>query len=219
MNLDRKSTPDWARHFSKEPRWPVNHRAPALYRLLAAQRNERGKESATSRDLPTATVEALLFIADEPLPLRRIVKAAGLRSADEGRAILERLRQIYDEEGSPFQVEEIAGGYQLLTRPEYHRWLAAWRPLEELSLSPAAKETLAIVAWRQPITRAEIESIRGVQCGDILRQLTDLRLIRIAGRHQSLGRPVLYGTTKKFLAVFGLRSLKDLPDLDELAEP
>ena len=115
-------------------------------------------------------------------------------------------------EGSAFQVEEIAGGYQLLTRPEFHPWLVRLRQTAgEPKLSGALLETLAIVAYRQPIMRADLEAIRGVHCGDILRQLMERGLVRIAGRDDSLGRPVLYGTTKKFLATFGLRDLRDLP--------
>jgi segregation and condensation protein B len=117
-------------------------------------------------------------------------------------------------------VEEIAGGFQLLTRPEFHPWLARARHTgHDLRLSPAARETLAIVAYRQPIMRADIEGIRGVQCGEVLRLLMERGLVKIAGRDTSLGRPVLYGTTKRFLQVFGLRNLSDLPMAEELKPP
>jgi segregation and condensation protein B len=110
---------------------------------------------------------------------------------------------------------EVAGGFQLLTRPIFYRWLARMpAPPAELRLSGAALETLTIVGYRQPIMRADVEAVRGVQCGDILRQLMERGLVRIAGRHDSLGRPVLYGTTRKFLQVFGLKSLRDLPAID-----
>jgi segregation and condensation protein B len=123
-----------------------------------------------------------------------------------------KLQLLYDQDGSAFQAEELAGGYQLLTRPEYHPWLARQRRSgDELRLTPAARETLTIVAYRQPIMRADIEAVRGVQCSEVLRQLMERGLVRIAGRHNSLGRPVLYGTTKKFLQAFGLKSLRDLP--------
>ena len=119
---------------------------------------------------------------------------------------------LYDRDGTAFQIEELAGGFQLLTRPAYHRWLASLRRgHNDLRLTGAARETLAIVAYRQPIMRANIEAIRGVHCGETLRLLMEKGLVRIAGRDDSLGRPVLYGTTKKFLQVFGLRALKDLP--------
>src|SRR5207245_252696 len=114
----------------------------------------------------------------------------------------------------------IAGGFQLLTRPQFHPWLARLRQAgNEVRLSGPARETLAIVAYRQPIMRADIEAIRGVQCGEVLRQLMEKGLIRIAGRHDSLGRPVLYGTTKKFMQVFGLKSLRDLPLVNALRPP
>ena len=118
------------------------------------------------------------------------------------------------------EIEEIAGGYQLLTRPVYHPWLNRLRRSHnEIRLSSAARETLAIVAYRQPIMRAAVENIRGVQCGDLLSQLMEKGLVKIAGRHESLGRPVLYGTTKKFLQVFGLNTIKDLPEVEQLKPP
>jgi segregation and condensation protein B len=165
-----------------------------------------------TRDGPLALVEAVLFAADEPLPIRKLAQVAGLEDAGTVRRLIKRLRELYEVDGSAFQIEELAGGFQLLTRREHHRWLAGVRRGgADNRLSAAARETLAIVAYRQPITRADVEAIRGVQCGDLLRLLMERGLVRIAGRHDSLGRPVLYGTTKKFLQVFGLRSLKDLP--------
>lgn len=173
-----------------------------------------------ARDDRLARVEAVLLAADEPLPPRRLAQAAGLADAAEARRLVRRLRQLYEADGSAFQVEEIAGGYQLLTRPEFHPWLRSLRQnQEELRLSAPARETLAIIAYRQPIMRADIEAIRGVQCGEMLRVLMEKGLIRIVGRHPSLGRPVLYGTTRKFLQVFGLQDLKELPRLAELQPP
>src|SRR5262249_47028928 len=131
-----------------------------------------------------------------------------------------KLQALYEAEGSAFQVEELAGGFQLLTREEFHPWLARLRRTgNDLRLSPAARETLAIIAYRQPIMRADVEGIRGVQCSDVLRQLMEKGLVRITGRDDSLGRPVLYGTTKKFLQVFGLKSLRDLPQAEQLQPP
>jgi segregation and condensation protein B len=162
-----------------------------------------------------AQVEAVLFAADEPLPPRRLAGVAGLADATEARRRLRRLQEMYQEEGSAFQIEEVAGGFQLLTRPEFHPWLVRLRRTgQDLRLSAPARETLAIVAYRQPITRADVEAIRGVQTSEILRQLMEKGLVRIAGRDDSLGRPVLYATTKKFLQVFGLKSLRDLPEKD-----
>jgi segregation and condensation protein B len=181
---------------------------------------EGGADAPTSdplgRDAPLALLEAILLAADEPLPTRRLAQVAGLPDAAVARRLIRKLQGFYDRDGTAFQIEELAGGFQLLTRPEYHRWLASLRQGQnELRLTGAARETLAIVAYRQPIMRADIEGIRGVQCGETLRLLMEKGLVRIAGRDDSLGRPVLYGTTKKFLQVFGLRSLKDLPRAEE----
>src|SRR5262249_53269399 len=118
---------------------------------------------------------------------------------------------------SSFQVEEVAGGYQLLTRAEHYPWLARLRRgATEVQMSAAARETLAIVAYRQPITRADIEGIRGVGCAEGLKQLMEEGLGRLAGRDDSLGRPALYETTRKFLQLYGLKSLKDLPPAEGL---
>ncbi len=173
-----------------------------------------------ARDVELALVEAVLFAAEEPLPARRIASLAGLKDAVEARRLVRRLQALYQQDGTAFQVEELAGGFQLLTRPEFHPWLARLRRTgNELRLSQPARETLAIIAYRQPIMRADIENIRGVQVGDVLRLLMEKGLIRIAGRHTSLGRPVLYGTTKKFLQVFGLKDLDELPLVEQLRMP
>jgi segregation and condensation protein B len=191
---------------------PTNHRLPSIYRILGDEHSESVATGPFARDANLALVEAALLAADEPLTGRRIAAVTGLEDAALARRLLSKLQTFYEEEGSAFQVHEIAGGFQLLTRPEFHPWLLRLRQSgHDLRLSPAARETLAIVAYRQPIMRADVEAVRGVQCGDVLRLLMEKGLVRIAGRHESLGRPVLYGTTKKFLQIFGLRSLKDLP--------
>jgi segregation and condensation protein B len=199
---------------------PFNRGLPLAYRYLREPRAEPAPEGAQARDAAMAAVEAALLAADEPLAPRRLAQAAGLGDAAEARRLVRRLHTVYEEGGSAFQVEEVAGGFQLLTRPEFHPWLARLRRAgNELRLSAPARETLAIVAYRQPIARADVESIRGVQCGEVLRQLMEKGLVRIAGRDDSLGRPVLYGTTKKFLQAFGLRALRDLPQAGELRLP
>ncbi|HJZ54994.1 MAG TPA: SMC-Scp complex subunit ScpB [Gemmataceae bacterium] len=172
------------------------------------------------RDPKLARLEAALMLADEPLPLRRLVDMVGLADAAEARRLIDRLRELLDADGAAFQVEEIAGGYQLLTRAQYHPWLTRLRRTgHELRLTPAAMETLAVIAYRQPIMRAEVEKVRGVTCGDVIRQLMEKGLVRVAGRHDSLGRPQLYGTTRKFLQAFGLNTLKDLPEVEALPNP
>ncbi|MCH8922623.1 MAG: SMC-Scp complex subunit ScpB [Planctomycetes bacterium] len=159
-----------------------------------------------------ARLEAVLFLAKQPLASRKLSQLAGLADGTEARTLLRGLNRFYDEARSAFRVEEFAGGFQLLTRPKFAPWLRRLHdsPLE-MRLSAPAMETLAVVAYRQPVLRVEVESIRGVQCGEILRQLMQRDLVRIVGRSDELGRPFLYGTTKHFLQVFGLRSLEELP--------
>jgi segregation and condensation protein B len=198
---------------------PVNRRLPAVYRLGLGE-TEKTASGELARDARLALLEAALLAADEPLSLRRLAVAMGIIDTAEVRRLIERLQALYEQDRTAFQVEELAGGFQLLTRPEYHPWLARLqRAGQELRLSAAARETLAIVAYRQPITRADVEAIRGVQSGDMLHQLMEKGLLRIAGREDSLGRPVLYATTRKFLQLFGLRSLRDLPQAQELVDP
>jgi segregation and condensation protein B len=201
-------------------RRPGNQRLPLAYRLQGEAEREGRRSDPLARDPGLALLEAALFVADEPLPARKLALATGLPDAAAVRRQVRRLQELYDQDGTAFRIEELGGGFQLLTRPEYHRWLASLRRnQQEVRLTGAARETLAIVAYRQPIMRAAIEAIRGVHCGETLRLLMEKGLIRIAGRDDSLGRPVLYGTTKKFLQVFGLRSLKDLPQAEQLRPP
>lgn len=198
---------------------PRNHRQPLLYRLLREEKEE-AEGGALARDVRLAWLEAALLAADEPLTLRRLAAAAGANDVSEARQLVQRLQELYEQDGTAFQIEELAGGFQLLTRPEYHPWLARLRRASnEIRLSAPGRETLAIVAYRQPITRADVEAIRGVQSADMLHQLMEKGLVRIAGREDSLGRPVLYGTTRKFLQAFGLRGLRDLPQAQELIDP
>jgi len=206
-------------HVPRSSELPRDHRLPLIYRLLD-DRAEHGPADPQSRDSKLARLEAALMLADEPLPARKLAAVADLADTAEARRLIDRLKKLYDAGGTAFQIEDIAGGFQLLTRPAYHPWLNRLRRTgSEIRLSSAALETLAIVAYRQPIMRAEIENIRGVQCGDILNQLMEKGVVKIAGRHESLGRPMLYGTTKKFLQVFGLNSLKDLPEVEQLKLP
>lgn len=199
---------------------PHNARLPAVYRYVTESGPQATARGELARDANLATLEAILLVADEPLPARRLAALAGVKDANEARRLLRKLQALYERDGTAFQVEELAGGFQLLTRTEFHPWLARLRRVgNEMRLSAAARETLAIVAYRQPIMRADIEAIRGVQCGELLRLLMEKGLVRIAGRHDSLGRPVLYGTSKKFLQVFGLRTLRDLPLVEELSLP
>jgi len=169
---------------------------------------------------PEQIVEAVLFSSDTPLPISKIASAAGLLTSREIRGIIERLNKSYQQGNSAFRIEEIAGGFQMMTRPEFSPYLAQLFKLRsESKLSPAALETLAIVAYKQPVLRAEVEAIRGVACGEVIRSLMEKDLIKIVGRAEELGRPMLYGTTKKFMQIFGLASLEDLPKVPELIPP
>jgi segregation and condensation protein B len=164
-----------------------------------------------------ARVEAALFLSREPLATRKLAILAKLADGTEARTVVKLLAQRYDDRASAMQVVEIAGGVQLFTRPVVADWVRRLHgESEEVRLSPPAMETLAVVAYRQPVVRAEVEAIRGVQCGEILRVLMERDLLRIVGRSEELGRPFLYGTTKKFLQVFGLRRLEQLPPIDQI---
>ncbi len=169
-------------------------------------------ETADHRDPRLARLESVLFLARQPLPTRKLAKLAKLIDGTEARTLIKTLNHSYDALGRAFRAEEVAGGYQLRTRSEIAPWLRRMAAAPaEIRMSGPAMETLAVVAYRQPVMRAEIEKIRGVQCGEILRQLMERAMVRIAGRADELGRPFLYGTTRNFLEVFGLRSLDELP--------
>jgi segregation and condensation protein B len=165
-------------------------------------------------------LEALLFASDDPLALERLAECAGLEDGREARTLLEDLRREYEASGRAFSLEEVAGGWQMLTRPVYAPHLARLkRRPDRARLTGAALETLAVIAYRQPVLRTDVEKIRGVACGDMLRALMERDLVRIAGRAEEPGSPLLYGTTPRFLAEFGLRSLKDLPTARDLPPP
>ncbi len=162
-------------------------------------------------------VEALLFAVQEPISVRKISEIIEGTEAKEIREVIQQLREEYDTHDRVFQIEEIANGFQLLSRPEYHEWISKIRKKSgESKLSQQALETLSIIAYKQPIIRADIEAIRGVQSGQMIRTLIEKGLVKITGRDEVLGRPLLYGTTTKFLDHFGLKSIKDLPKVEDL---
>lgn len=171
-----------------------------------------GAREAPDQDLPLRRLEAVLFLAREPLSSRKLAQLATLEDGTRARTLIRRLNSLYDASPRAFRVEEVAGGYQLLTRQKFASWLRRLGHIPaEIRLSSPALETLAVVAYRQPVLKADIEAIRGVHCGEILRQLMERDLVRIGGRSEELGRPYLYTTTKRFLQQFGLRSIEDLP--------
>ncbi|MFP3949205.1 MAG: SMC-Scp complex subunit ScpB [Longimicrobiales bacterium] len=166
---------------------------------------------------PSQIVEAVLFASDAPLKADEIARADESLDEDVVEAALEELRSEYDESDRAFHVAELGEGYQILTRSEFSTYLERFDTVPRSSrLSGPALETLAIVAYRQPISRVEVEYIRGVASAGVLRTLQDRALIDVVGRGEGLGRPYLYGTTQEFLNHFGFRSLEELPRTEEL---
>lgn len=178
-------------------------------------------ESLVDPEITTANVvEAVLFAADEPISPNKLVDILGTGNVKEIRNHIEQLNGKYERLDCAFRIESIAGGYQMLTLGRFNPWLKKLLKVRgETKLSAAALETLAIIAYKQPLLRVDIEAIRGVACGEMVRQLIDKGLVKIVGRAEVLGRPLLYGTTKRFLEVFGLNNLKDLPTADQLKQP
>lgn len=183
--------------------------------------DEKPRANALSPEKARKALEAVLFAADQPLPPARLAQILG-RSFDarDVRRFCDELNAEYKEHGRSFEIVEIAGGMQFMTLPEYKRWVAeAHRHRRQEKLTPSAIETLAIVAYKQPILRAQVDDIRGVQCGPILRSLLERGLVKAVGRQNVPGRPILYGTSRIFMQHFGLKSLKDLPRVAELTPP
>ena len=180
---------------------------------------EQAQLSQYAEPTEESVVEAVLFASDEPLTPNRLAEIVGI-SVKHIREHINDLNDKYQGNNNAFRIEEIAGGYQLLTLSSYNPWLKKLlRARSDSKLSPASLETLAIIAYKQPVIRADIEAIRGVAVGEIVRSLMFKGMVKIVGRAEVLGRPMLYGTTKKFLEVFGLNTLKDLPKIEELKKP
>ncbi len=166
-----------------------------------------------------ARLEAILFLAREPLNTRKLSRYANLVDGTRARTLIRQLNERYDACERAMRVQQVAGGYQLLTRAKLAPWLRRLAHVPgETRLSAPALETLAVIAYRQPVPRADIEAIRGVNCGEILRQLMERDLVRIGSRSEELGRPFLYATTKRFLELFGLNQIEELPRAGELRQ-
>ncbi|HIE44520.1 MAG TPA: SMC-Scp complex subunit ScpB [Candidatus Omnitrophica bacterium] len=161
-------------------------------------------------------VEALLFCSSSPLKAKRIKEILNVDSATI-RKVIEELNHDYEEEGRSFYIRTIAGGYQFYLRSEFSPYVKELQKRKPIKLSSPALETLAMVAYRQPITRPEIEDIRGVESKGVLKNLMEKNFIRIVGKKNVPGRPILYGTTAFFLKHFGLNSISDLPKIEEFA--
>jgi segregation and condensation protein B len=189
--------------------------------------NGGGSDAVTAEGLDErevkAILEALLFVSHEPITLDRLTMVIGGLAKSEVASAVRSLQQDYDAEGRGLRIVELAGGFQIITRPDCAPWI---KRLEKVKAAPklsrSALETLSIIAYKQPVVRSEIEAIRSVETSGVLRTLLDRRLVRMVGRKDVPGRPIMYGTTKLFLQQFGLRDLADLPplrDLKDLGEP
>lgn len=163
-------------------------------------------------------IEALLFVSDKPVSIDALKDVIKDVDPTEIRAIIEELNGDYASSGRSFSIKEIAGGFQMLTDPVYSRWIAALYKRPPDRLTGPSLETLAIIAYKQPLTRSDIEAIRGVNVDGVLRTLEERGLIKTRGRLEAPGRPILYGTTTEFLQHFGLRSIEELPKLKEFKE-
>lgn len=163
-------------------------------------------------------LESIIFVSDEPLPLNRLAQLIEHDDKKELRAILDEMKEESSTRGGGFELVEVAGGYQYRTVPDNAQWVAKLFAEKPQRLTRASLETLAIVAYKQPITRQEVERIRGVDSGGVLKTLLERNLVKIVGRQDVPGKPVLYGTTTEFLEFFGLKSLADLPPLRDIAE-
>ncbi len=197
--------------------WQFGGECTPSLSLEKSQTNTSKSDASAAGDINAARrrLEAILLVSREPLTSRKLAQMADLADATQARTLARQLNERYDSQNYPFRIEEVAGGFMILTRPQFARWLRRIDGLRPEEYQPqSALETLAIVAYRQPVPRADIEAVRGVGCDDVLRQLMQRDLVRICGRSEDLGRPYLYGTTKRFLQLFGLKSLDRLPRSD-----
>jgi len=190
------------------------------------QQLQDGQESnSTAEELPRAPsaeikaiVEALIFASPEPLTLKQLLKLLEAEPREDVQAALEELKRDYDRPGG-LQLVEVAGGYQIVTRPDLHEWVRRlFHERTTQKLTVQALETLAVIAYRQPVTALEIGEIRGVNTSGVLNTLLERGLIKIAGRKQVVGRPFMYATTREFLIRFGLNDVNDLPKVEDMAE-
>ncbi|RMF92903.1 MAG: SMC-Scp complex subunit ScpB [Candidatus Schekmanbacteria bacterium] len=163
-------------------------------------------------------IEALIFVSEEPLTINKMVEIVKAEKALIKEAVYE-LIEDYDKNGRGMEIIEVAGGFKMKTRTEFSKWISElYTTRKKVRLSIPALETLAVIAYKQPITKAEIEQIRGVNIGGTLKTLLERDLIKILGKKEAPGRPIMYGTTKTFLELFGLKDLSSLPTLKEFSE-
>lgn len=166
---------------------------------------------------PHQIIEALLFASDTPLTAAKLAELSGVGTARDARNLIDSLNANYAEARLSFRIEALAGGFQMLTLAAYRPWLSKLATHRSRGrITPAALETLSIVAYKQPVIRADVEAIRGVACGEVLNRLREMGLVKMVGRAEVVGRPMLFGTTRKFLEIFGLANLDDLPAMETL---
>jgi len=204
---------------------PTHEAAAAEMAALAASSTQEGGDVDPQAELPVSAPErlesvlkSLLFASDRPLPINDLKKLVGERAGAKVGAALEALRARREQEGSGIQIVEVAGGWHLRTRVDNQAWVSRLVAGKPQRLTRAMLETLSIVAYRQPITRPEIDDVRGVDCGPVLKTLLDRGLVRMIGKKEEVGRPILYGTTPEFLRIFSLKDLAELPTLREFHE-
>jgi len=161
-------------------------------------------------------LEAVLFSSSSVMSGQNLATILGNATPSHVFALIESLNEEYERTGRSFRIQSVAGGFQMRTLPIYRTWVQKAEPLKPVKLTQPALETLAIVAYRQPVTRADVENLRGVDCSYALRALLERRLVRIVGKDKSPGRPILYGTTRDFLSLFNLSDLRELPTLEDL---
>jgi len=180
-----------------------------------AEAEEVTSDESASAEVDLGLLEALLLSTHHPLTAGRVGEVMGLGATKPVRQAIKELNRQYEESGRSFRIEQVAGGYQILTLPRFGEHLKQLHQKEaDAKLTKAALETLAIIAYKQPVLRADVEAVRGCACGETIRSLMEKHLVKIAGRAEEPGRPILYGTTKRFLELFGLNSVKDLPQPD-----
>jgi len=205
---------------------PTHEAAEAEMAVLAAASAQEAGDPDAQPELPASAppgrlesvLESLLFASDKPLSVNDLKRLVGERAGAKLVEAMEALRARRDQEGSGIQVVEVAGGWHLRTRPDNVAWVSRLIAGKPQRLTRAMLETLSIVAYRQPITRPEIDDVRGVDCGPVLKTLLDRGLIRMIGKKEEVGRPILYGTAPEFLRIFSLRDLGELPTLREFHE-
>jgi segregation and condensation protein B len=163
-------------------------------------------------------LESLLFSTETPMRLEKLNEIFLDTHLKDLREIMSELKEEYDTFNRSFAIREVANGFQFYTKAEYSPWIKKFKKIRPARLSPATLETMAIIAYKQPITRAEIEDVRGVDAGGILRALLEKSLIKIIGKKDVPGKPLIYTTTPKFLTMFGLKGLKDLPTLEDISQ-